>query len=740
MTGAGTQNPPGGIEQPTYARPWDGSYPIISEDVERDLSIADPTRLWILDNTVAPGVHATIQPPLGVNIGNGVGNSKNFDHGLTKGNVAVWGGRLMRVGDIAVTLGDMGKMTLGQGKPSDAHTLYWGNATAGFKTPTGIAFVSGDLDNLSVVVDLSPGRSMNTGQVCGVHNIYFQHFRVRNGSQLAPIISSSGQSAQCGYHGFYDCSFEPNPALLAAGNFGGYGYKFGMRLYRIGYDFRRCIFAASQEHAIYNDGSNALWVDDGLHSGCFFIDCSNTNFQGGDRRNPVQLSNRLYPDNPLGCADSATLGGISGRGPMLFKQCTFHAAIDDTVYKFSGHLGTITIKDCVAVANNAGGGVSGGAGLSCEVDHCKGVHYTSDGIFALERIVIDGFRTEQTNAKDDHINLTGVKEADIYLRNWTTAGGKFAIGMDSKAGSGNTNLYPYSGAQTIRLHLIDPDLPASQHACFLTGIQGKARQFAGGVDGGPTVGTIWSDAQIDALGVSDGSSQYLMVDPGSYALIGQQASLKHSKRLVCEAGSYALTGEEAGLIHNVPGSYTIIGERGIYRVFGEDASFKHGRRLVCEAGSYALTGNDVHLLPGLEAGSYGLTGQPATLKHGRRLVCEAGSYALTGEDAGLSKNEQALLAERGIYRIFGENAALRHSKRLVCEAGSYALSGQDAGLIYVPNREDDPPATFYMSSPAVLGTSNLQRAVSSSNLVRPSTSSSLVGAGSSGTSSLELVT
>jgi hypothetical protein len=150
----------------------------------------------------------------------------------------------------------------------------------------------------------------------------------------------------------------------------------------------------------------------------------------------------------------------------------------------------------------------------------------------------------------------------------------------------------------------------------------------------------------------------LTAESGSYALTGQNVSLKVSKRLVCAPGTYAIT--------------------------GLDASLKVAKRLQAESGSYALTGQDVTFTRGktlvAEAGTYAITGLDVAMKRSLRLVAEQGSYALTGQPASLLK-QYKLTAETGSYALTGAELAFRRALRLIAEVGAYNLTGLAAGVL-----------------------------------------------------------
>jgi hypothetical protein len=136
-------------------------------------------------------------------------------------------------------------------------------------------------------------------------------------------------------------------------------------------------------------------------------------------------------------------------------------------------------------------------------------------------------------------------------------------------------------------------------------------------------------------------------------------------------------------------SYTLTCAAGSYALTGQQASLRMRRLLPGEAGSYVLSGNAVGLSASrrlaAEGGAYALSGQDADLAVRRRMALDAGMYALTGHDADLVYDPLAatytLACVAGSYSLIGYDAALITSRRLALDAESYTFAGVPISLI-----------------------------------------------------------
>lgn len=170
---------------------------------------------------------------------------------------------------------------------------------------------------------------------------------------------------------------------------------------------------------------------------------------------------------------------------------------------------------------------------------------------------------------------------------------------------------------------------------------------------------------------------------GSYLLSGQAAALRATRRILAAAGSYSLSGQIAALrIARI-----LLGGQGSYTLTGTAASLRATRRMAAAYGTYALAGqaavlsklSDLKLTA--DSGAYSLTGYAAQLRATRRMQAAQGTYALTGRPVTFFRGI-SMAAAQGSYALTGQAAAFRRSRLLVAGPGVYQLSGQVARLLH----------------------------------------------------------
>jgi hypothetical protein len=168
---------------------------------------------------------------------------------------------------------------------------------------------------------------------------------------------------------------------------------------------------------------------------------------------------------------------------------------------------------------------------------------------------------------------------------------------------------------------------------------------------------------------------------GSYTVTGTAARPWHGYKVIAAASSYAVTGSTATINH-VP-ARTITAAPGSYALMGTDASARRSLKLFAPiGGSYALTGGSARPWHGYKvlvgSANYALTGAAVTLARLRKVVtAETGAYALSGKPALVLYNWR-LPAAGSSYAITGQPAILRRARKLQAAAASYALTGSSA--------------------------------------------------------------
>lgn len=173
----------------------------------------------------------------------------------------------------------------------------------------------------------------------------------------------------------------------------------------------------------------------------------------------------------------------------------------------------------------------------------------------------------------------------------------------------------------------------------------------------------------------------LTLSPGAYAITGSAAGLLRALAAFMASGAYAVDGKTAALLK--AGELILVLDPGSYAIVGVDVSPLAGHALNLEPGSYAVTGNALapiaERLLSLAAGSYAKTGVVADLvKSGgttRDFNLDRGTYALTG--AVLQPDDvthYALHAEPGAYALAG--VALKTGLEMNARPGSYDVTGK----------------------------------------------------------------
>lgn len=199
----------------------------------------------------------------------------------------------------------------------------------------------------------------------------------------------------------------------------------------------------------------------------------------------------------------------------------------------------------------------------------------------------------------------------------------------------------------------------------------------------------WSGTTVSVGGTSSGwrahtvelvlaaTSYSLVSSHGSFSFSGQNAALKHDRKLISAQGSFSLSGRDATL----RATRTFIAAQGSYSLAGQNATLKVTRLLTAGQGSFSLNGQNVFLSRGriltAAQGSFSLSGQDAVLNRGKTLVVDYGAFTLAGQDAGL-RVHRILTAALGSLALSGQDASFsKEGRKLIADRGGFVLSGQD---------------------------------------------------------------
>lgn len=153
-------------------------------------------------------------------------------------------------------------------------------------------------------------------------------------------------------------------------------------------------------------------------------------------------------------------------------------------------------------------------------------------------------------------------------------------------------------------------------------------------------------------------SYTLTAAQGSFALGGQTAALRVTRRAAAAQGAFALNGQTAA-------------PRVGYRVPAAQGSFA----LSGQAATLGVTGSPVLVAA---QGAFALNGQTVATRAARRVSAVQGSLALAGQAAVLFVSA---ISAQGAFALNGQVAALRVTRRAVAAQGSLVLNGQDATLL-----------------------------------------------------------
>jgi hypothetical protein len=182
------------------------------------------------------------------------------------------------------------------------------------------------------------------------------------------------------------------------------------------------------------------------------------------------------------------------------------------------------------------------------------------------------------------------------------------------------------------------------------------------VSSGAAANTLAYFIVLYPVGYTPGPTGYtLTADAGAFALTGQTAALRATRRIAADGASFALSGQTAGLKKG----FVISALAGAFSVAGQSASL-----IYTPSGDPVLTA---------EAGTFTLSGQAATLRATRRLTAEGLAIVVTGQAAGLRPGWR-VAATGGSFAVEGQAATLARGRRLTATGAAYSLSGLAVSL------------------------------------------------------------
>lgn len=166
---------------------------------------------------------------------------------------------------------------------------------------------------------------------------------------------------------------------------------------------------------------------------------------------------------------------------------------------------------------------------------------------------------------------------------------------------------------------------------------------------------------------------------GAFALSGQAAMTRATRRIAAAAGSFTYAGQSASV--RATRSFPI--GQGGFALAGQDARLLYPKRIAAAYGSYSLAGQDAPIYGpqklSASVGTVTLAGQGALLTRGKRLTAAQGAFALSGQNVTLA-GPRSVVGSVGAFTLSGQSANLRPSRRLAAGAGALSLSGSAAAV------------------------------------------------------------
>lgn len=118
-------------------------------------------------------------------------------------------------------------------------------------------------------------------------------------------------------------------------------------------------------------------------------------------------------------------------------------------------------------------------------------------------------------------------------------------------------------------------------------------------------------------------------------------------------------------------------EPGEFALTGQDVRLRYSRRLPLEVGAFILASQDIALRKGksmaLAPGSLALAGREVAMRRTYAMKLQPGRFALTGQDLGLHRGRRMALGA-GAFDLDGQDVALRAGRRMTVERGQLSAA------------------------------------------------------------------
>ncbi len=246
----------------------------------------------------------------------------------------------------------------------------------------------------------------------GVSDAWFANLTIEARNSAAVMIP---KFHRFGRLRFYRCHFAAGRENLKAGNYQGYGYRWGVRGHGRGrWDFRFCTFDPVEEHAIYLDSPQG---------DSYFQNIEHR----GSGRTAIQIVNRSF-DNP----------GPSGFGTLLFENVQINRLWGDggSGITVAGHLGDVVFRNIQVSEDPEIKRSHGAIAVWTDNSREKGTYlYTgADGnLYSCPSVTIESLVVDLPNSDRSHVAISGVE--NVYIESFNIRGNDNALVFNSPYGT-----------------------------------------------------------------------------------------------------------------------------------------------------------------------------------------------------------------------------------------------------------------------------------------------------------------
>ncbi|MAB79499.1 MAG: hypothetical protein CMJ89_09125 [Planctomycetes bacterium] len=254
---------------------------------------------------------------------------------------------------------------------------------------------------------------MNDGTKCGgVTDAWFANLTIEARYSSAVMIP---KTHRFGRLRFYRCHFAAGRENLKAGNYSGFGYRWGVRGHGRGrWDFRYCSFDPVEEHSIYLDSPQG---------DSYFQNIEHR----GSRRTAIQIVNRSL-DNP----------GPSGFGTLLFENIQITNLWGDggSGITVAGHLGDLVFRSIHVWESPELKRSQGAIAVWTDNSRKKGTYLYSgaDGqLYSCPSVTIESLDIDLPHSDRSHVAISGVE--NVFIEKFQISGNAAAFAFDSPFGS-----------------------------------------------------------------------------------------------------------------------------------------------------------------------------------------------------------------------------------------------------------------------------------------------------------------